>query len=205
MNLECVRGIPCVKGIGLAALLLVGTACVEAASVADPMDDGLIAALNGAQYGKATGGGHYELAFGDGTLAGRFSLSGIQTSPDGSTAKGRFHHKLDFLGQLIDFKGEVTCLTIDAENGRAWVGGVITHNKSEPDPWASGEIYEPGKDIWFRVLDSGEGNGVHGRTTFVGFEGGAGIITSAEYCEKAIWPDGDARTWAVDGNVQVMP
>lgn len=186
--------------------MLVGWGCMEAPTVSDPVDEALVAALNGAAYGKASGGGHYGLALSEEeVLSGRFSLSGIQTNADGTTAKGSFHHKLDFRGQLIDFKGRVTCLTIDAENGRAWVGGVITQNRSEPEPWASGAIYEPGKDIWFRVLDSGEGEGLHGRTTFVGFENSGGIITSAEYCEEAIWPDGDARTWPVSGNVQVNP
>ena len=56
----------------------------------------------------------------------------------------------------------------------------------------------------FRVLDSGEGkNASPDRTTFVGFKGGGGINTSPEYCAARIWPAGDARTWAVTGNVQV--
>lgn len=195
----------CAKAVGCVAMMLVGTACADAPSAPDGMEGGLTAALNGAAYGKATGGGHYGLQFGDDVLDGQFSLSGIQTNADGTTAKGRFHHVLDFLGENIEFKGRVTCLTIDPVNGRAWIGGVITKNTSEAEPWASGEIYEPGRDIWFRVLDSGEGNEPHGRTTFVGFEGGAGIITSAEYCDAAIWPEGDARTWPVTGNVQVRP
>lgn len=174
--------------------------------MAEPDGVDLVVALDHAgTYGIATAGGRYTLALGDELLPGWLSLSGIQTSPDGSTAKGRFRNRLDFRGELIDFKGQVTCLSIDPENGRAWVGGVVTHNNSEAEPWASGEIYQPGKDIWFRVLDSGEGNASHGRTTFVGFEGGAGIITSAEYCETSIWPEGDARTWPVVGNVQVHP
>lgn len=185
------------------AIAVAGCSETPTSRAADGLE--LTAALDGANYGKANGGGQYALAFGDGFLPGRFSLSGIQTTPDGSTAKGRFHHVLDFLGENIDFKGEVSCLTIDAQNGRAWIGGVITDNNSQAEPWASGELYEPGRDIWFRVLDSGEGNQTHGRTTFVGFEGGAGIPTSAEYCELAIWPDDNARTWAVEGNVQVLP
>lgn len=194
-----------VRMVGMMAGAIVLASCSETTTTAAPDGLELTAALDGMTYGQANGGGQYAIAFGDGFLSSRFSLSGIQTSPDGSTAKGRFHHVVDFLGQKIDFKGEVTCLTIDGENGRAWVGGVVTHNMSEAEPWASGEIYEPGRDIWFRVLDSGEGNQTHGRTTFVGFEGGAGIPTSADYCELAIWPDGDARTWAVQGNVQVLP
>ena len=78
-------------------------------------------------------------------------------------------------------------------------------NNSELEPFASGEIYQPGKDIWFRVLDEGdEDEGPADRTTFVGFEGGAGIITSAEYCEVRPWPDDNARTNPlVEGDLEV--
>jgi len=187
-------------------MILAGTACAEAPSAPDGMEGGLTAALDGGQYGKATGGGQYGLVLSETeVLDGRFSMSAIQTNPDGSTAKGNFHHVLDFRGQDIDIKGRVTCLTIDAENGRAWIGGVITQNNSEAEPWASRDINQPGRDVWFRVLDAGQGGDVHGRTTFLGFEGGAGIITSAEYCDEAIWADDNARTWAVSGNVQVHP
>ena len=194
-------GIPCIVALAVAV-----ASCGEVPASPDLDAGGLAAALDGAAYGKATGGGQYTIVLGSGAeLPARFSLSGIQTSPDGSTAKGRFHHVVDFFGEKIDFKGALTCLTIDRENGRAWIGGVVTHNTSEAEPWASGDIFQPGKDVWFRVLDSGEGTGSHGRTTFVGFEGGAGIITSAEYCDLAIWPDDNARTWGVQGNVQVLP
>jgi hypothetical protein len=53
-----------------------------------------------------------------------------------------------------------------------------------------------GKDAWFRVLDS-EG-AEPDRSTFLGFERGGGITTSAEYCEKQIWPEDNARTWPVE-------
>ncbi|MEQ9401166.1 MAG: hypothetical protein RJQ04_18515 [Longimicrobiales bacterium] len=150
---------------------------------------------------RATGGGQYVLTLGDDDLQGTFSFN-AKDKPNGTT-DGRLRYTIDFFGQEIDFRGDVTCLTVDADNGRAWIGGVITANKSEAEPFASGEIYQPGKDIWFRVLDDGEGGGAVDRTTFVGFEGGAGIITSQEYCDAAIWPDGNARTWPVTGNVQV--
>ena len=64
---------------------------------------------------------------------------------------------------------------------------------------------EVGDDIWFRVVDYGEGQDAQAdRSTFVGFEGNAGIITSREYCDAQIWPEGDARTGPVtDGDIQV--
>lgn len=150
---------------------------------------------------QASGGGHYLLTFGAVDLPGKFSFTAVERS-DGS-ADGMFRYTLDFLGQEIDFHGEVTCVTVDLDEGRAWIGGVVTLNQSVAEPFASGEIYQEGRDIWFRVLDSGEGSGAVDRTTFVGFEGGAGIITSQEYCDLAIWAENDARTWPVTGNVQV--
>ncbi|NIU75387.1 MAG: hypothetical protein GWN71_17950, partial [Gammaproteobacteria bacterium] len=44
------------------------------------------------------------------------------------------------------------------------------------------DVHQPGRDIWFRVVDYGEGENATqpDRSTFVGFEGDAGIITSAE-------------------------
>lgn len=153
---------------------------------------------------KVTGGGQYVIVLGDGTeLTSKFAVSGRQTG-EGNAAHGNFHHSTVFGGQAIDFKGTFTCLAIDEELGRAWIGGVITQNKSVAEPWASGEIYEPGRDIWFRVLDNGQPSEGVDRTTFVGFEGGGGIITSQDYCDARIWPDGDARTNALtSGNLKV--
>ena len=149
----------------------------------------------------ASGGGQYLITLGELVLPGKFSFTATE-KPNGTTG-GQLRYTLDFLGQEIDFHGEVTCLTVDLDEGRAWIGGVVTRNTSEAEPWASGEIYQEGRDIWFRVLDSGEGHGAVDRTTFVGFEGGAGIITSEEYCDLAIWAENNARTWPVTGNVQV--
>lgn len=149
----------------------------------------------------ASGGGQYLLTLGTADLPGKFSFTAVQ-KPNGTTG-GQLRYTLDFFGQNLEFHGEVTCLNVDLENGRAWIGGVITKNRSEAEPFASDEIFQEGKDIWFRVLDAGEGQGAVDRTTFVGFEGGGGIITSQEYCNTAIWPEGNARTWPVTGNVQV--
>ncbi len=92
---------------------------------------------------------------------------------------------------------------MDPVNHRAWIGGVVTANRST-DPDVLTDIHEPGDDVWFRVLDSGEDHEVVDRTSFFGFKGAAGIQTSAEYCEVTIWPDNDARTWPVtSGNISV--
>lgn len=150
---------------------------------------------------SATGGGHFfieALA-----LDVKFSFSANQKT-DG-TARGKSRHTVIFGGQLVEFFADVTCVSVDADNGRAWIGGVVLRNNSE-HPAFTGAQHQPGRDIWFRVLDDGEGGAAVDRSTFVGFEGEAGFFTSLEYCAVQPWPDENLRTSpVVQGNIQVRP
>lgn len=149
---------------------------------------------------SATGGGHFVVG---GALDVKFSLSANQR-PDGS-ASGHHRHEVTLGGLPIAFTGEVICVSVDAEAGRAWIGSIITENDSEHPAFTEAR-HQPGKDIWFRVLDSGEGQAEPDRSTFVGFEGDAGFITSQEYCDGMPWPEDNARTSPVtEGNIQVRP
>lgn len=132
-----------------------------------------------------------------------FETNAIVAS-DGS-ARGSFRHTTALGGLPIEFVGTVTCVGHDPINNRAWIGGIITENNSTHSSFV-GDIHQPGRDIWFRVVDYGNGgSGTADRTTFVGFEGSAGIITSAEYCSTKPWPEGDARTNALlSGNLIVQ-
>jgi hypothetical protein len=109
---------------------------------------------------------------------------------------GRFLQHQPFFGFV--YAGDVTCFAVDEVNHRAWVGGVLTHS-NDPDP-----ITEVGDDAWFRVLDTGK-SAEPDRSTFLGFEQPPpGIVTSEEYCQIKIWPDGNARTWPVErGNIVI--
>lgn len=184
--------------IGCAAL-----AACELSTTAPPQPDETSAiefrpifAAQGVQA-AATGGGRYFI----GSLDIGVAFGAVQRA-DG-TASGQFRQALELDGQRIDFHGEVTCLTVDPVNHRAWIGGVVTRNRSE-HPAFTTAIHQPGKDVWFRVVDNGEGQSDPDRTTFLGFEGAAGFDTSAAYCEAMPWPEGDARTNAlVSGNLQV--
>jgi hypothetical protein len=96
-------------------------------------------------------------------------------------------------------------MAVDPVNHRAWIGAVITENTStHPDfqQW----YHQPGEDVWFRVVDYGEGSDAPSdRKTFMGFENTPGIPTSEVYCQLQIWPADDARTWPVtEGNIQVL-
>src|ERR1700757_4736181 len=74
---------------------------------------------------SASGGGHYLVG---GSLDVQFAFSAVQFR-DGHVA-GSFHDRAnDGLG-LVDFDADVTCLAIDPDLGRAWIGGVITANRS---------------------------------------------------------------------------
>jgi hypothetical protein len=117
---------------------------------------------------------------------------------------GQLHVSTVFQGFAIDFTGDVTCVTDDPATGRAWIGGVITANNSTHASFTTPRT-QVGEDIWFRVVDYGEGAAAAAdRATFVGFEGDAGFLTSAAYCAGQPWPELDARTWPVtDGNIQV--
>jgi len=171
--------------LGLAILLVVATQVAGAAG--------------SSVTGTATGGGKYMLL---GTLQADIAFSAIARA-DGS-ATGRFHQSVVFGGELVAFHGTVTCVTFDSENNRAWIGGVVTRNDSTHPSFLE-ERHEVGRDIWFRVVDYGEGSDAPAdRSTFVGFEGDAGLITSADYCAGQPWPDEDARTWPFTmGNIQV--
>ena len=129
-----------------------------------------------------TGGGWF--LFAD-SIPMQFSFSAVQHK-DGS-ASGSFHHFFDFDGFSYEFWGEVTCVTFDIEEGRAWIGGVLTKVRSD-DPEVG---LAAGDDAWFRVLDSQAGD----RSTAMGFVGD--ILSSEEYCELQPWPDNNERTHPV--------
>jgi hypothetical protein len=154
----------------------------------------------GGPTAAANGGGHYLL---QNAFDTQFAFSA--TENDGGV-HGQLHVQLTAGGAAIGFRGRVTCVSVDPINRRAWIGGVITENLSE-DPAFQTARHQPGHDIWFRVLDSGEGaDAPPDRTSFTGFEGDLMIPTSAEYCRQQPWADGNARTWPVtEGNIQVRP
>ena len=160
----------------------------------------------------ALGGGVQALANGDGAYNQPLpaSLGGGSTDialamttiiHRSGQASGSFRHTGVIQGLAVDFEGVVTCAAVDPVAKRAWIGGVITANGST-HPSFTEIINQVGKDIWFRVADWGPGgSGDPDRSTFVGFEGGGGIITSAQYCAARIWPN-DANP-LVRGNLTV--
>jgi hypothetical protein len=135
------------------------------------------------------------------SIEAQFGFLAVSTA-DGD-AFGWFRHHGTVQGQTFDFTARVTCLGVDPANSRAWIGGVVTRNRST-HPLLTTPVHQVGRDIWFRVVDNGSIHSeVPDRTTFVGFES-AEIPTSAFYCATKPWPDNDARTWEVTGIVKLF-
>ena len=146
---------------------------------------------------RTTGGGHYTIPD---NVDLEFAFSAMLL-PNGR-AEGNFHHRGVADGALIDFMAEVTCLSVDSVNHRAWIGGVITENRST-HPGFTTAVHQPGHDIWFRVQDNGPGGAdtTPDVTTIVGFEG---VIPSSQaYCDTQPWRT--THVWPVAGNLTVFP
>jgi hypothetical protein len=140
----------------------------------------------------ATGGGHFLFS---GFLDVQFGFSAVAKA-DGS-AQGSFHQSYTLEGLTTSYWGTVTCLSVDTVNHRAWIGGVLT--KVQSDNPAARLV---GEEVWFRVVDYGEGRDLPDRSTVFGFT--PLFETSAAYCAARPWPADDARTWPVTaGNIQV--
>jgi len=140
-----------------------------------------------AHLGTVQGSGQYNLA----GLIVDFALEAEQKNEEKAVGKfSVFADEGD--GVTVNFTGIVTCVAIDEVKHRAWIGGVVQNNRST-DPAFDTPIQRPGHDIWFRILDLPGGD----RSTFTGFEGSAGFLTSADYCAGRPWPDNNARTWPV--------
>jgi hypothetical protein len=151
----------------------------------------------GVQF-RATGGGTYTIP---GDIELKFAFSALRL-PNGR-AEGNFLHRGFAEGLLIHFKAEVTCMSVDAVNHRAWIGGVITENRST-HPQFTTTVHQVGHDIWFRVQDN-DATGpttTPDVTTIVGFEMPT-IPSSQFYCDTMPWRSNNV--WPVQGNVTVSP
>jgi hypothetical protein len=149
----------------------------------------LAAAGGGKVVASARGDSHLTLhnVFGLSTLEVKTFTFHADLTSDGA-ARGRWHYK--DVEDLVpwDTSGPVTCTTI--RGNHAWVGGTIEHSS---DPTYLG------LDMWFQVVDNGEGhNAPPDITTLIGV-GGAGQAQA--YCDAANPP---RFPWPVQhGNIQV--
>lgn len=150
--------------------------------------DALLVQAGARVDGRANGTGTFNIGAPGADIA--LDLNALLRA-DGS-ATGSVHYVTDLtdfgLG-TIEVRFDVTCLALDVTQGRAWIGGVVTENNSTNATFANDPVRQVGRDVWFRVEDNGNGgSGTLDRSTQLGFEGSAGIITSEEYCETQLWP-----------------
>jgi hypothetical protein len=177
--------------VGPALIALAALACTEPAGPTggrsgSPSPSTLAV---GVQESVTGGGQFFHPDFGTVTLA----FTAIRHR-DGSVS-GRWQQNQFDVG--FAYKGDVTCFAVDPVNHRAWIGGIIT-GSNDPDP-----LTAVGKDAWFRVLDLGDSPDPD-RSTFLGFQGSAGIETSEEYCAARLWAPENARTWPLEhGNLVI--
>jgi hypothetical protein len=178
-----------------------GVAVVTAFGCSEPAGLPLQGEIDEARGQPADQRGVEDLVTGGGRFVhpdfGTVSFAFVAVRQGDGRVSGRFHQHQPFFG--FSYAGDVTCFAVDEVNHRAWIGGVLTHS-NDPDP-----VTEVGDDVWFRVLDLGEGSAELDRSTFFGFEQPPpGIVTSEEYCQLQIWPEGNARTWPVEsGNIVI--
>lgn len=99
---------------------------------------------------------------------------------DGSVS-GHFRQSRSTPAGTVDFAGIVTCVTTDANfPGRARIGGIVTENNST-HPGFLTTNHEVGDDVWFRVLDDGNGGSAVDRSTTLGFKPTL-VDRSDQYC-----------------------
>jgi hypothetical protein len=194
------------------ALVVAAGACEQPASppavitpgatrLANEVSEGVNSASTDAEK-KASARGHgvYELA---GISGVHFSFK-VAQNEDGA-ASGHFRQVTSFTTGTVDIEGKVTCLAVDPVFGRAWIGGVVKRNASTDPSYALDPTTQPGQDVWCRVVDLDPATGTaEDRSTFLGFAGSAGFLTSAAYCAGRPWPADNARTHLVTkGRIEV--
>jgi hypothetical protein len=186
-------------------LPLIVAACTSQSEPLAPRAPKLSLDASQAVVSSASGGGIVGFSAIAGASDGHFTFNAYVTG-DGR-AHGRFHQRRERAGLVVEFSGDVTCLTIDPVLKRARIGGVVTENNST-DPAFLTENHEVGDDVWFRVQEGGEGRDAVDASTTYGFKPTL-VNTSAEYCALAFtglpaWNPASIYP-LVAGNIQVKP
>jgi hypothetical protein len=112
--------------------------------------------------------------------AGEASFQFVATKRADGTVNGHFRQSRSTALGMVDFEGDVICVTIDpAFPGRARIGGRVTANNSTSPSFLTTN-HEVGDDVWFRVEDGTLTGGVDRSTTY-GFKPTL-VDTSEQYC-----------------------
>jgi hypothetical protein len=183
--------------LALAALLLLAACDEREIAGLEPGDAGAVAraaadvpAAPAAFTIRASGGGHFFESWFSG-ITWHFAFTAVQRDAAGH-ATGFFRFRSTWEGMTVaDFEARVTCLRVDPEHKRAWIGGIITRNGSEHPVFRDDPIVQIGQPTWFRVADNGEGPHADAdRITRNFFTGAGGFQSEWEFCtaEPPFWP-----------------
>ena len=125
------------------------------------------------------------MAFGRGIAKGPADMTfkfNATTYADESV-DGEFSYSASADAGTLDIEAEITCVSLDNEAGRAWIGGKITRNGSTDPRFAGG----PGAQVWMRALDR---NAQKIQPLVSGPLMAAGKIkTAGDYCDNKPWSD----------------
>lgn len=161
-------------------VLVTLVACIDANAPVAPLA-GTTASLNNGNgvVIQAMGAGVVDFNPAGDVGDGSFEFVAIKRA-DG-TVTGHFYQSRVRASGLVEFYGDVTCVSIDANfPGRARIGGIVTVNNST-DPAFLTTNHEVGDDVWFRVEDSGNGTDTGQKSTTYGFKPTL-VDTSEQYC-----------------------
>lgn len=126
------------------------------------------------------------VSFGRGIAAGDNMkvtfMHNVTRFEDGS-AKGVFTQSAMTESGALDIEVDVSCVELDSEAGKAWIGGTVKRNDST-SPLHAGPT---GREAWFRVLDRGAEQQT-AWITLVSFGEGR-IATAAAHCDKRPWSE----------------
>lgn len=163
---------------GVAAMLLLGLAGCDGATEGSPTAPPISLNQGNGVVIHVQGAGQVDLtAIGAGLADVQFIA---HRRADGMVT-GHFRQSIDTPAGTVNFRGVVTCVTVDpAFPGRARIGGVVTENTSTHPSFLTLN-HEVGDDVWFRVTDSDGGLDPADASTTYGFV--PTLVESSEaYC-----------------------
>lgn len=114
---------------------------------------------------------------------------------------GEFHHVSKSDAGTVDLRGPITCLAIDEQERRAWMGGSLSSNASTHPDYAE-DRFGTDAPVRFRILESAEGPESPGLISDLDVGGAA----AADFCAGKAWPAGEpGGNKLLEGLVVVFP
>lgn len=120
---------------------------------------------------------------------------------DAGQASGFFRHQGSYGDGKIDLSGQVSCVSFDHPEGRAWIAGTVSANNSTTD-FANNKTLPVGSIVGFVVEDASVA--ITGSIEFPRRLTGKEETSAQRYCEARKWPTGGLNT-VTAGTLGVFP